>query len=128
MNNTWARGFVAVSVVVGLAGCGTSGASCPAVTSEFLPTATSGQTIEVDLANVYSECNDQGELTISGPSPVATIELVSIDTREKVLATGKSTAAKDGTATVELTIPSDEAGTISVMYEGVSLGTVTVTR
>lgn len=126
MSKTWAIGVVAV--VVGIAGCGASGASCPAVTAEFAPTAASGEIIEVDLANVASGCNDQGGLAIPFLDNSASIELelVSVDTREQVLATGNSKVAKDGTEVVELTIPSNEVGTMSVVYDGVSLGTVTV--
>jgi hypothetical protein len=83
----------------------------------------------VNLANVASECNDQGGLAIpllDNPGSVE-LKLVSVDTREKVLATGKAKVARDGSAVVELTIPSDEVGTMSVVYDGVSLGTVTVT-
>jgi hypothetical protein len=49
-----------------------------------------------------------------------------VDTGESVVATGRADVDKDATAVVQLTIPDDARGTYSVEYDGVSLGTVTV--
>ncbi|HEY3549330.1 MAG TPA: hypothetical protein VGK17_24935 [Propionicimonas sp.] len=76
------------------------------------------------MTNLFATCPDQGGGQLERLSEVE-LELVSVDTAMTVVATGRAEVAKDASADVLLTLPG-EAGTFSVEYEGVSLGTVTV--
>jgi hypothetical protein len=81
--------------------------------------------MNLDVENLFSTCPDRprGELGILSE---VELELVAVDTAETVVATGRADVAEDATAVVQLTIPDDAIGTYSVEYDGVSLGTVTV--
>ena len=119
------RVIATAAMLAGMAGCGSPEASCAAVSARVPATAAPGDTIDLDVANLFSTCHDHGE----GPMATLTeveLALVSVDTAETVVATGRAEVAEDATAAVQLTIPDDATGTLSVEYDGVSLGTVTV--
>lgn len=111
----------------GIAGCNSPDALCaPVITEGQIPArAAPGDTIDLELANLVLTCNDQGQGP-SGSLAEVEVELVSVDTAETVVATGHADVAEDATAVVRLTIPDEARGTFSVEYDGVSLGTVTV--
>ena len=115
--------LAATLVVVSLAGCGPP-VDCPSFTSEFAASAEAGSTIDVQLTGLIPGCNAPDNWL---SADTIHLQLVSVDTREAVLAEGKSKIASDGTATITLTIPEDTTGTVSVEYDGSSLGTVTIT-
>lgn len=126
MIKSLASGLVVVSIGVALSGCSTPQASCPAMDAQIPASADAGTTITVQLENVLDGCSDTG----GGPSNVKSsveLELVSVNTAKTVLTTGTSDVAQDGTASVLLTIPADATGTASVDYDGLSLGTVSIT-
>ena len=110
-------------MVVPLAGCSPP-IDCPSFTSEFATSADAGSTIDVKLTGLIPGCNAPGNWL--GADTIH-LELVSVDTREAVLAEGKSKIASDGTATITLTIPEDASGSVTVEYDGSALGTVTIT-
>jgi len=119
------RVVAAAAMLAGVAGCSSPEASCAAVSALVPATAAPGDTIDLEVANLFSTCHDQGE----GPmAPLTKVELalVSVDTSETVMATGSGEVAEDATAVVQLTIPDDATGTLSVEYDGISLGTVNV--
>lgn len=116
----------AVLVSMVIAGCTSPDASCPAVEAQFASTVAHGGTITVQLENVFSACSDTGGATSAAPGEVE-LDLVAVDTAEKVLATGVADVGSDGTAVVELAVPADATGTASIEYDGASLGIVSIT-
>ena len=119
-------GLMVVSIGAALSGCATPQASCPAVDAQIPASADAGTTFKVQLENVLDGCSDTG----GGPNKFKSsveLQLVSVDTAETVLTTGTSDVAQDGTATVSLAVPPDATGTASVVYDGLPLGTVSIT-
>jgi hypothetical protein len=111
-----------------LAGCGVSGTSagaCAAVTAQLPDTAAPGSTVHVELANLWASCHDQGEGP-NTPMDVVELELMEVSTSQAVVATGRADVAQDFTASMDLTIPADATGTLKLVLDGVTLGTVTV--
>lgn len=120
-----AVGLVAATALVGLVACSSPDGACAAVSARVPATTAPGATIEVEVSNLFSTCNDQGE----GPNEPLTdvnLTLVSVDATGTVIATGGGEAAEDGTAVVRLMIPDGTTGAFSLEYEGSSLGTVVV--
>lgn len=115
----------ATTIGLGATACAGSEAACAAVTAEIPATAQAGQTIEIEVANLFATCNDQGAGANSAPDEV-TLELMSPDAPEKTVATGTADVTDDGRAVVSVAIPGDATGTLSVVYDDVSLGTVDI--
>lgn len=125
---------VATLVVLAAAGCASPvaspaaqpDASCVGVYTEVPTTAEPGATIELDVANLFAECNDTGGGGSNAVLREVQLDLRTVDTAGTVIATARADVAADATAVVRLTIPADAVGTLSLEYDGVSLGTVTV--
>ncbi|WP_062134475.1 hypothetical protein [Demequina aestuarii] len=137
----WALAPTSMAIAVAIVGCGASPAAagsaetldhsdssgaCAAIEADVAPVASPGATLTVRLENLVETCHDQGE----GPDRVlATVELtlVSVGTSDAVLATGEADVAPDATAVVELAVPADAEGALSIEHDRVSLAVVTVT-
>jgi hypothetical protein len=81
--------------------------------------------VHVELANLWASCHDQGEGP-NTPMDVVELELMEVSTSQAVVATGRADVAQDFTASMDLTIPADATGTLKLVLDGVTLGTVTV--
>jgi hypothetical protein len=95
------------------------------VTAQLPDTAAPGSTVHVELANLWASCHDQGEGP-NTPMDVVELELMEVSTSQAVVATGRADVAQDFTASMDLTIPADATGTLKLVLDGVTLGTVTV--
>lgn len=114
--------ILAASATVGATACQPSESACASVTAEVTTTAQPGQSLEIELAELFSTCNDEGQGT-NLANDIVTVELIATDSRT-VLATGTADVADDGTAMVLLTIPENATGALAVVHDDEELATV----
>jgi len=120
-----ARAVVFGLVALGLTACGSPPVDCPALIVGAPAAVAPGTVLEVRIENAIPGCNVMTTRTSAGSDTVE-LHLVSVDTRQEVLATGSAAVSDDGTALVPIAIPADAAGHVSIENDGVSLGTISV--
>lgn len=77
------------------------------------------------MEHLYATCDDQGDGLADPVADSVTLALFDGATQTTV-ATGTAPVGADATAVVELTIPADASGTLVLVYDGVTMGEVTI--
>jgi len=108
-----------------LAACSPAESACAGPAATIPSSAHPGQTIKVPLENLISDCYDQGEGLANPVADTVTVTLFDGATQETV-ATATAPVDADARAVVKLTVPTDASGSLVIVYDGVTMGAVTI--
>jgi len=115
----------AMSALGGCTSC--AKVSCVAPHADLPATVSAGETLTIDVYDLWATCYDTGCGGPNGPLTSVTVEAV---TGGNVVATATAPVNSQATAQVSLTIPSDATGMLTIRTSGTvfDLGTVDVVK
>jgi len=99
--------------------------ACVAAMATVPNSAHPGQTIKVPMENLYSDCYDQGQGLANPGADTVTLTLFDGATQTTV-ATATAPVEADARALVTLTVPADASRGLAVVYNGLTMGVVTI--
>jgi len=132
MKTTMKRGMalLLICVTYALSGCSNCGlSSCVAPHADLPATVAPGETLTIEVKDLWATCNDRGCDGPNEPMSNVTIEAVLVGT-EDVVASATASVNDEATAQITLSIPPDADGSVTIRTSDAvyGFGTVEIVR